>query len=65
VVEEASRQAAVSTASLAEALSMDPAIVDVLPKLPGDVFDPGGWLGSSELFVDRALQLYRQTYGHD
>ena len=65
VVEEASRRAAVSATSLEEALSMEPAMVDVRPKLPVDVFDPAGWLGSSELFVDRALELYRQTYGHD
>jgi hypothetical protein len=44
---------------------MEPAMVDVRPKLPGDVFDPAGWIGSSELSVDRALELYRQTYGHE
>ncbi len=65
VVDEASRRVTVSTTSLEEALRMEPAVVDVLAKLPGDVFDPAGWLGSSELFVDRALDLYRQNYGHD
>ncbi len=61
VVEEASQKAVGSSISLEEALSMEPSAARVLPQLPADVFDPAGWLGSSEVFVDRALELYRKV----
>jgi 3-carboxy-cis,cis-muconate cycloisomerase len=40
-----------------------PVLADILAGLPSDVFDPAAWLGSSELYVDRALDLYRKAYG--
>ena len=62
VVEDASQKAVGSSISLEEALSMEPSAAAVLPQLPADVFDPAGWLGSSEVFVDRALDLYRKVH---
>ncbi|MBO0730134.1 MAG: 3-carboxy-cis,cis-muconate cycloisomerase [Acidimicrobiaceae bacterium] len=48
-VEDALERSAASGASLP----------DQLPELPEDVWDPAGWIGSAELFVDRALRRYR------
>ena len=42
-----------------------PGLADVLAELPADLFDPAAWLGSSELYVDRALDLYRKAYADD
>jgi 3-carboxy-cis,cis-muconate cycloisomerase len=42
-----------------------PGPADVLAKLPANVFDPAAWLGSSELYVDQALDLYRKAYADD
>jgi 3-carboxy-cis,cis-muconate cycloisomerase len=62
-VEAASQQVVVAGISLQEALSREPAAAEVLPRLPPEVFDPAGWLGSSDAFVDRALELYHKAYG--
>jgi 3-carboxy-cis,cis-muconate cycloisomerase len=62
VVEEASARAISTSTSLEQALSVEPRVAELLPRLPPDVFDPAGWLGSSELFVDRALELYHKVY---
>ena len=48
-----------------EAPRRGPGLADVVAKLPADVFDPAAWLGSSELYVDRALDLYRKAYADD
>jgi 3-carboxy-cis,cis-muconate cycloisomerase len=68
-VEAASKRVALSASSLEEALSLEdalsrePGVAEVLSRLPPDAFDPAAWTGSSELFVDRAIELYRKAYG--
>lgn len=37
---------------------------DEFPDLPADTWDPAGWIGSAEHFVDRALDLQRQSGRH-
>ena len=54
-----------SSKSFEEELRGEPRVDEVLARLPGDVFDPAGWLGSSELFVERALELYQKVFGHN
>jgi 3-carboxy-cis,cis-muconate cycloisomerase len=58
VVEQASRRVAASTRSLRDELEADPATAALWPELPDDLFDPKAWLGSAEIFVDRALAAY-------
>jgi 3-carboxy-cis,cis-muconate cycloisomerase len=60
-VEEASRRAALASTSLEEELSSVPKVAALLSELPGNLFDPAGWLGAAELFVDRALEAYRKA----
>lgn len=31
-----------------------------LPELPAETWNPAGWVGSAEQFVDRALEMYRK-----
>ena len=62
LVEEASERSVRTSTSLDQALGLEPGIAEVLAQLPPDVFDPAGWTGSSEVFVDRALDLYRKSF---
>ena len=64
VVEQACQRAILSGVCLREALSLEPVSAEVLSRLPPDLFDPAGWLGSSEVFVNRALELYHKAYDH-
>ena len=65
LVEEAiKRVVSSSSKSFEEELRSEP-VNEVLARLPGDVFDPAGWLGSSEFFVERALELYRKVFGQE
>jgi 3-carboxy-cis,cis-muconate cycloisomerase len=61
VVEEASERAVLTSTSLAQALGLEPGVAEVLRRLRPDVFDPAGWTGSAEVFVDRALERYRKS----
>ncbi len=66
LVEEAiKRVVSSSSKSFEEELRSEPRVNEVLARLPGDVFDPAGWLGSSEFFVERALELYRKVFGQE
>lgn len=60
-VEQASQRAAVSGADLERELRLDPQVADALSEMPGDVFDPAGWVGSADAFVERALAFYRRV----
>src|SRR5581483_3355287 len=56
--------AARSGRPLREALAADPRVSDRLaPDRLDDAFDPAGYLGSAEAFVDRALALYHSERG--
>jgi 3-carboxy-cis,cis-muconate cycloisomerase len=60
LVEAASRRAFEGGRSLREELLAEPALEEVLSEEDIDAaLDPAGYLGSAQLFVDRALELYR------
>ena len=63
LVAEATKRAVSSSKSFEEELRGESRVNEVLARLPGDVFDPAGWLGSSELFVEHALELYQKVFG--
>jgi 3-carboxy-cis,cis-muconate cycloisomerase len=63
LVEGASKRAASSSSSLEEELRGEAGLEEILARLPDDVFDPAGWVGSSEILVDRALEYYRKILG--
>ena len=71
LVEAASKRAAASSTTLEQELRSEPGSTSSWPEgaaatgagLPGDVFDPAGWVGSSEFFVERALELYSKVFG--
>jgi 3-carboxy-cis,cis-muconate cycloisomerase len=61
LVEAASRRTYESGRSLREELLAEPALKEVLSEEDIDAaLDPAGYLGSAQLFVDRALELYRK-----
>jgi 3-carboxy-cis,cis-muconate cycloisomerase len=45
--------------ALERSVSSGTSFAEQLPQLPKEVWEPAGWLGSAELFVDRALRQYR------
>ena len=61
IVEEASRQAAVSGTDLEGELKLDPQVAGALSKMADDVFDPAGWVGLADVFVERALAYYQEA----
>jgi 3-carboxy-cis,cis-muconate cycloisomerase len=69
VVEKASKETAMASTSseqamsLEQALAREPGMAEVMRRLPPGVFDPAGWTGSAQVFVDRALDLYEKAYG--
>ncbi|HXW80162.1 MAG TPA: 3-carboxy-cis,cis-muconate cycloisomerase [Acidimicrobiales bacterium] len=65
VVEAASKRAVSSSTTLEQELRNEPGVAELWAGagLPGDMFEPGGSLGSSEYFVDRALDLYGKVFG--
>jgi 3-carboxy-cis,cis-muconate cycloisomerase len=60
LVAAASIRAAEAGRPLRDELLADPR-VDLGPEELEEVFEPTGYLGSAETFVDRALELYRRT----
>ena len=61
LVKAASNRTFENGSSLREEILAEPALTDVLPPEEIDAaLDPQGYLGSSEAFVDRALDLYRK-----
>lgn len=61
LVEAASRRTFETGRSLREELLAEPVLKEVLSQEAIDAaLDPAGYLGSAEVFVDRALELYRK-----
>ena len=60
LVQRAAQRSAASGRTFAEVLVDDPVIAGVLPAQEiGTLLDPEGYLGSSDVLIDRALELYR------
>jgi 3-carboxy-cis,cis-muconate cycloisomerase len=62
LVRAATERAAAEGVPLREALAADPR-VELLPEQLDELFDPAGYLGSAEAFVDRALERARAELG--
>jgi 3-carboxy-cis,cis-muconate cycloisomerase len=62
LVTEACARAVTGGRSLRAELESDPRI-ELTPEELDAAFDPTGYLGSAEAFVERALDLYRQRGG--
>ena len=59
---EACARAVAAGRPLRDELAADPRVELTAAELDA-AFDPAGYLGSAEAFVDRALDLYRQRGG--
>jgi 3-carboxy-cis,cis-muconate cycloisomerase len=66
LVVEAARRASSSRRSLAKELLQEPAVAETVSEEELDVLlDPAGYLGSCEVFVERALEAHRSTGRRD
>jgi 3-carboxy-cis,cis-muconate cycloisomerase len=62
LVTAAAARAASGGAGFAEALTAEPRIAELLPPARiAELLDPGGYLGASQVWIDRALAAHRDT----
>jgi 3-carboxy-cis,cis-muconate cycloisomerase len=63
LVSEASRRASASGESLRETLAAAPPLAQLSAEELDQLFDPRQYVGSTNIFIDRALESYRDTRG--